>query len=328
MAATTPTIAGFAPTINNFAPTIGEEPIMKLQFNINNAGGTLAGWNETSSSTLPLAGAEIFSAGSLVDDNNDSVAGASFWCVQKASSVIVTNYITAYPYTITAGANTGNSVNDTDWPAPHVTGGAYYVLTGVEQEYEIRGLAAGTYTVKVYAGARDSTGTRSGNATITGDGAGPVTGVIKASELTENTVDRVLVGSVEVADTINILVDFISTGGYLAGITVEQTSAATAPTLTTPYADLINLNTDVVAGVNLNTNITGETSLVVTWDPAIPSGLSETAGVVSGTVTVPTGTSICTVTGTNSFGSIESHFQWTTLTTGDPSTGINETINS
>jgi len=279
VAATTPTIAGFAPTINNFAPTIGEEPIMKLQFNINNAGGTLAGWNETSSSTLPLAGAEIFSAGSLVDDNNDSVAGASFWCVQKASSVIVTNYITAYPYTITAGANTGNSVNDTDWPAPHVTGGAYYVLTGVEQEYEIRGLAAGTYTVKVYAGARDSTGTRSGNATITGDGAGPVTGVIKASELTENTVDRVLVGSVEVADTINILVDFISTGGYLAGITVELTSAATAPTLTTPYSIGTNngplfvaTSSDTIAtieGANFLDGNAGWASLLKTGDVLI-----------------------------------------------------------
>jgi lysophospholipase L1-like esterase len=107
---------------------------------------------------------------------------------------------------------------------------------------------------------------------------------------------------------------------------IVASESTTAPTLTTPYVDLINLNTDVVAGVDLNTNISGETSLVVTWDPAIPSGLSETAGVVSGTVTTPTGTSICTVTGTNSFGSISDKFQWTTLTTGAAS-NINTTIN-
>jgi hypothetical protein len=111
-----------------------------------------------------------------------------------------------------------------------------------------------------------------------------------------------------------------------ANLIYTALTATTAPTLTTPYVDLINLNTDVVAGVDLNTNISGETSLVVTWDPAIPSGLSETAGVVSGTVTTPTGTSICTVTGTNSFGSISDKFQWTTLTTGAAS-NINTTIN-
>jgi hypothetical protein len=89
-------------------------------------------------------------------------------------------------------------------------------------------------------------------------------------------------------------------------------SVTTAPTLTTPYADLINMDGDVVAGVDLNTNITGETSLVVTWYPAIPNGLSESGGVVSGTVTTPTGTTTCTVTGTNSFGSVSDSFQWTT----------------
>jgi hypothetical protein len=100
-----------------------------------------------------------------------------------------------------------------------------------------------------------------------------------------------------------------------------------APTLTTAYADLINMDGDVVAGVDLNTNITGNSSLVVTWYPAIPNGLSESGGVVSGTVTTPTGTTTCTVTGTNSFGSVSDSFQWTTLTIGAAS-NINSTINS
>jgi hypothetical protein len=103
--------------------------------------------------------------------------------------------------------------------------------------------------------------------------------------------------------------------------------ASAPPTLTTPYADLINMDGDVVAGVDLNTNITGETSLVVTWYPAIPNGLSESGGVVSGTVTTPTGTTTCTVTGTNSLGSVSDSFQWTTLTIGAAS-NINSTINS
>ena len=88
----------------------------------------------------------------------------------------------------------------------------------------------------------------------------------------------------------------------------------------------MNLDTDVVS-VNLNTNISGDTSLSVTWEPNIPSGLTETAGIVSGTVTTPTGTAIATVVGKNSFGPVTDSFQWTTLTTGDPSTGINVPIN-
>lgn len=100
-----------------------------------------------------------------------------------------------------------------------------------------------------------------------------------------------------------------------------------APILVTPYPDLINLDADVVS-VNLNTNITGETTLTVTFDPAIPNGLSETGGIVSGTVTTPTGTAIATVVGTNSFGKVTDTFQWITLTAGSGTTTINRPINS
>lgn len=100
-----------------------------------------------------------------------------------------------------------------------------------------------------------------------------------------------------------------------------------SPVLEAGYADLINLNTDVVS-VDLKPNITGATSYTVTFDAVIPSGLSETDAVVSGTVTTPTGTAICTVVGSNSFGSVTDIFQWTTLTAGSGTTTINRPINS
>lgn len=117
-----------------------------------------------------------------------------------------------------------------------------------------------------------------------------------------------------------------SSGGFLEGGQYFSALFLAAPTLTTLYSDLINLNTDVVSE-DLKTNISGATSYTVTFDPIIPSGLSETNAVVSGTVTTPTGTAICTVVGANSFGKVTDSFQWTTLTTGDPTSGINVPIN-
>lgn len=107
---------------------------------------------------------------------------------------------------------------------------------------------------------------------------------------------------------------------------LDLINGTSAPTLTTPYSDLINLNGDVVS-IDLKTNISGATSYEVTFDPIIPNGLTDTNLVIAGTVITPTGTAIATVTGTNSFGSVVSSFQWTTLTTGDPTSGINVTIN-
>ena len=88
-----------------------------------------------------------------------------------------------------------------------------------------------------------------------------------------------------------------------------------APTVTTPYPDLVNMSGDVVS-VDLNTNIDGESSLTVEFEPAIPSGLSEVSGVVTGTVTSPTSTARCIITASNSLGTIVREFQWTTLTIG------------
>jgi hypothetical protein len=102
--------------------------------------------------------------------------------------------------------------------------------------------------------------------------------------------------------------------------------ATGSPALITPYADLIYINGDSVS-TNLNPNISGDTSLIVTWEPSIPSGMTETSGALGGAITTPTGTAIATVVGANSFGSVTDSFQVTTLTTGDPSTGINEPIN-
>lgn len=98
------------------------------------------------------------------------------------------------------------------------------------------------------------------------------------------------------------------------------------PVIITEYTDLINISGNSV-NVDLRPNISEATSYVVTWEPEIPSGLSESNGIVSGTVTTPTGTAICTVEGVNTFGSVKESFQWTTLTTGNPSAGINLPIN-
>lgn len=103
--------------------------------------------------------------------------------------------------------------------------------------------------------------------------------------------------------------------------------ATGSPTLTMPYPDVLFISGDSV-NLNLNPNISGDTSLLVEYEPAINSGLSESAGIISGTVTTPTSTALVTVTGSNSFGKVVDSFQLTTLTTGDPSTGINVPINS
>lgn len=115
---------------------------------------------------------------------------------------------------------------------------------------------------------------------------------------------------------------------YGEGIFTALFASVAAPTLTTPYSDLINLNGDVVAGTDLKPNISGATSYEVTFDPIIPSGLSDTNSVISGTVTTPTLTSVCTVVGSNSFGKVADSFQWITLTAGSGVTTINKPINS
>jgi hypothetical protein len=99
-----------------------------------------------------------------------------------------------------------------------------------------------------------------------------------------------------------------------------------SPLLTKPYPDVTFLSGQVVS-LDLNTNVTGETSLIVSPSDSYQGGLSESSGIISGTAVPPTGTIDVTVTGTNSFGSISDKFQLTTLTTGDPSAGINKPIN-
>ena len=94
------------------------------------------------------------------------------------------------------------------------------------------------------------------------------------------------------------------------------------PIVVSPSTNLMNISGDVVY-VDFRAFLSGETSISVAWSPAIPNGLTETNGLVTGTVTTPTGTSIATITATNSFGSIVTKLQWTTLTTGDPTSGIN-----
>ena len=90
------------------------------------------------------------------------------------------------------------------------------------------------------------------------------------------------------------------------------------PQLLTPYSDLLNLNGDSVE-LDLRVNLEGETSFNVIFDPAIPTGLTEVGGYISGTITQPTGTARCIIEATNSFGTITTEFQWTTLTIGAPS---------
>lgn len=121
-----------------------------------------------------------------------------------------------------------------------------------------------------------------------------------------------------------------ATDGFDIILSASGTSATPteAPSFSTTLVDRINLDGDTVAGVNLVSGIFDAASVVITWDPAIPTGLTEVDGVVTGTVTTPTGTSIATVTATNAIGKTIRTFQWTTLTTGDPSTGINIPINS
>lgn len=152
--------------------------------------------------------------------------------------------------------------------------------------------------------------------------------------LIERTTDGTF-GNYSVDATPTIVNDFVepwnsnnvsNVGGMVIGFEVKNDGPG-KPTIGIPYPDLINLDADVVS-VDLRENIFGESSITVTWDPAIPNGLSETNGLVTGTVTTPTGTAIATVTGTNSFGSVTDSFQWTTLTTGDPTSGINVPINS
>jgi len=108
---------------------------------------------------------------------------------------------------------------------------------------------------------------------------------------------------------------------------IKAALAPLTPKVILDYPDLLSLEGDVIS-VDLKPNLLGETIIEVGFDPAIPSGLSETDGVVTGTITTPMDVTEVTVTARNGFNSIISTFKWTTLTTGDPSTGINVPINS
>lgn len=96
------------------------------------------------------------------------------------------------------------------------------------------------------------------------------------------------------------------------------------PTLTTPYANRMNISGDVVSAIDFTANWVGAASFAVT---VLPNGLTDTAGSVAGTVVVPTGTFETNIAATGPGGTTNTQFQWTTLTTGDPTSGINVTIN-
>lgn len=114
-------------------------------------------------------------------------------------------------------------------------------------------------------------------------------------------------------------------GEVLRALLYHNAANRIAPTVDAA-ADQGNLSGDIVAGVDLLAGVSDAESVSIEWSPAIPSGLTETDGVVAGTVTTPTGTAIAAVTATNASGTTIGKTQWTTLTIGAAS-NINETIN-
>lgn len=313
-------IGGSAYVIGGSAYVIGPrggEGKMNLQFNINDVGGSLTGWNAVQ--TDRTVGIKIPS-GSVVDDAGDVVTGVSLELLQGGDGAFTTGPSTGWPELINTGPNAGQSANDTDWPNPEITQGNWFATT-IDLEFAVNGLTPGIYDVEVYVGVRDDLLTRESDITITGTGT--VLGSKMSSPLSAFTGDRLLAGQITIDGTGigKVLIEQAigSTSGTISGFTIREVLGP--PVIDVPYADLINLDSDVVQ-VDLNTNISGEATLTITWDPEIPNGLTETAGVVSGTVTTPTGTAISTVVGSNSFGKVTDTFQWTTLTTGDPTSGI------
>lgn len=96
------------------------------------------------------------------------------------------------------------------------------------------------------------------------------------------------------------------------------------PILTTQYSSRMNISGDVVSAIDFSVGWVGASSFVIT---GLPNGLIATDESVAGTIVAPTGTFITNVAATNSFGTTNMQFQWTTLTTGDPTSGINVPIN-
>jgi len=96
------------------------------------------------------------------------------------------------------------------------------------------------------------------------------------------------------------------------------------PSLTSSYSNRMNISGDVVSAIDFSQGWVGADSFVIT---GLPNGLIATGASVEGTVVAPTGTFITNVAATNANGTTNMQFQWTTLTTGDPTSGINVTIN-
>lgn len=105
---------------------------------------------------------------------------------------------------------------------------------------------------------------------------------------------------------------------------IEIIESTTSPTLTTPYTNRMNISGDVVSAIDFSEGWVGASSFVIT---GLPNGLIATGASVAGTVVAPTGTFTTNIAATNSFGTTNAQFQWTTLTTGDPTSGINVSIN-
>jgi len=95
---------------------------------------------------------------------------------------------------------------------------------------------------------------------------------------------------------------------------------AATPVLTTPYANRMNISGDVVSAIDFSEGWVGASSFVIT---GLPNGLIATGASVAGTVIAPTGTFTTNIAATNSAGTTNAQFQWTTLTT-----GINANINA
>jgi len=97
-----------------------------------------------------------------------------------------------------------------------------------------------------------------------------------------------------------------------------------APILSTPYSNRMNISGDVVSAIDFSEGWLGAISFVIT---GLPNGLIATGASVAGTIVAPTGTFITNIAATNGGGTTNAQFQWTTLTTGDPTSGINVSIN-
>ena len=97
-----------------------------------------------------------------------------------------------------------------------------------------------------------------------------------------------------------------------------------SPVLETEYSDQSNL-IGSAANIDLKDNYDAVTTLTVT---GLPDGLSSNNGLVTGTVTVPSGAFTVTVQASNGqFEDTPRTFTWYALATGSASTTINGDIN-